>query len=171
MRSRAAGKAMPGDLPRLKRSILFVCTGNTCRSPLAEALCKMALARKLNCKESELFDRGFVVRSAGVMAFPGGDASLESIDIAREYGADLTLHRSQPVHPELLEQSTDVLAMTAAHAALLMVQYPNIGPEPQLLCGRDDLPDPIGGNEEIYRACAATIMTHLDRHIVEWLKP
>ena len=162
---------MPGDAPRPTRSVLFVCTGNTCRSPLAEALCKAALAKRIGCPEAELPERGFVIRSAGVMAYAGSEASAESIEIAREYGADLSTHSSRPVNPEWLEQSTDVLAMTAAHAALLLMQYPNVGPEPRLLCVREDLPDPIGGNDDIYRACAAAIMAHLDRLIVEWLNP
>ena len=110
---------MPDDTirERATRSVLFVCTGNTCRSPLAEALCKAALARRLGCPESELPRKGFVVNSAGVMAYPGGDASPGAADVARAYGADLTGHRSRLVDPDLLEAATDVIAMTAAHAA------------------------------------------------------
>ena len=162
---------MPGDSTRTPRSVLFVCTGNTCRSPLAESLCKAALAKRLGCPESELPAKGFTIRSAGVMAYPGCDASEEAAVIAKEYGAELREHRSQPVNPEWLERATDVIAMTLGHAALLMMRFPNLGPEPVLLCGSEDLPDPIGGNDEIYRACAAAIMAHLDRHIEKWVSP
>ena len=51
--------------PPVRRSVLFVCTGNTCRSPLAEALCKRMLADRLGCEPGELEARGFVVRSGG----------------------------------------------------------------------------------------------------------
>jgi protein-tyrosine phosphatase len=156
---------------RPARSVLFVCTGNTCRSPLAEGIAKAMLAKRLGCRVAELPGRGFTIRSAGVMAMAGDEASLESQAVAREHGADLLAHRSRPVNPELLADATDVIAMTASHAALLVMQYPGVGPEPRLLCGRDDLPDPIGHEIDIYRACAAIIAAQIERLIPEWLSP
>lgn len=101
----------------------------------------------------------------------GSPATPEAVEVARTYGADLEAHRSRPVNPEWLERATDVVAMTASHAALLMMQYPNLGPEPRLLCGSNDLPDPIGGDGEVYRMCAEAIRVHVDRHLNEWFKP
>jgi protein-tyrosine phosphatase len=150
--------------------VLFVCTGNTCRSPLAEAICRRLLADRLGVAEDELPARGFVIRSAGVMAGPGDPAAYEAAEAAREmFGADLSAHSSTPVNPELLAGATDVIAMTAAHAAVLAMRFPGVGPAPVLLCGADDLPDPIGGDREVYRACAAIIADHLDRHFRGWL--
>jgi protein-tyrosine-phosphatase len=165
--------AMPDEpnRDRPKRSVLFVCTGNTCRSPLAEALCRVSLGKRLGCDVSDLARSGFVIRSAGVMAYPGAEASPEAVDVAKAYGADLANHRSRPVDRDLLAEATDVIAMTEGHAAMLALSFPNIGPEPRLLCGAEDLPDPIGGDDAIYRACAAAITAHLDRLIADWTTP
>lgn len=157
----------PGSGPQ--RSILFVCTGNTCRSPLAEALCRKLLADRLGISPADLDARGIAVRSAGVAAFPGDDATPEAVEVAREFGADLSHHRSRPVNPELLSEATDVIAMTAAHAAMLALRFPGLGPPPVLLGSDGDLPDPFGCDLVVYRDCARTIQTHLDRFVKEWL--
>jgi tRNA threonylcarbamoyl adenosine modification protein (Sua5/YciO/YrdC/YwlC family) len=74
---------------------VLVCTGNTCRSPMAEALLRKRLADKLRCAASELEDRGAIVVSAGTSATPGGRAAEEAIAIMHERGLDLTAHESQ----------------------------------------------------------------------------
>jgi protein-tyrosine phosphatase len=153
------------------RSILFVCTGNTCRSPLAAALCRTLLATRLGCPVGELEGRGWVVQSAGVAAWPGDPATPAAVLVAGEHGADLTGHRSRAVNPELLAQATHVVAMTRGHAATLAARFPGVGPPPALIGGPDDdLPDPIGGDLAVYRACADTLLAHLDRHLTEWLR-
>jgi len=153
------------------RSVLFVCTGNTCRSPLAAAICERLLAGRLGCAVAELPARGFVVRSAGVAAVPGDAATPQAVDVAAEAGIDLTGHRSTPVSAELLAAATDVLAMTHGHAAALALRYPGAGPGVRLLGGPGgDLPDPIGGDAAVYRTCAGMIAAHLDRHLAEWLR-
>ncbi|MFO0802303.1 MAG: hypothetical protein U0791_04170 [Gemmataceae bacterium] len=150
------------------RIVLFVCTGNTCRSPLAEGIARTMLAERLACTEAELPARGFWMLSAGVAAFGGSPASPESADIAAEFGANLESHRSRPVNPQLLAAADDVIAMTRGHAYSLAANYPDIGPAPVLLCGSDDLDDPIGSSLDVYRTCAQTIQQHLKRFIAEW---
>ena len=81
-------------------------------------------------------------------------------------------HRSRPLNPQLLAAADDVLAMTASHAQIIALRYPGVGAEVQLLC-RDgsDLDDPIGAGMDVYRDCARTIRTHLERYIPEWVGP
>ena len=150
--------------------ILFVCTGNTCRSPLAAALCRTLLAARLGCEADELEARGWVVGSAGVAAWPGDPATPAAVLVAAEQGADLTAHRSRAVSAELLAGATRVVAMTRGHAATVAGRFPGVGPAPTLIGGpEDDLPDPIGGDLQVYRACADTLLAHLDRLVAEMM--
>jgi L-threonylcarbamoyladenylate synthase len=151
------------------RIILFVCTGNTCRSPLAEVLAKRLLADRLECEVDDLPRRGFWVVSAGVSASGGGPAALESIEAAAEFGCDLSRHESRPVNPQLLAAADEVIAMTRSHAHTLATRYRGIGPAPILLCGDEDLDDPIGAGLGVYRDCARTILQHLDRFLPAWV--
>ncbi|MCZ2342209.1 MAG: hypothetical protein LC104_10500 [Bacteroidales bacterium] len=150
--------------------ILFVCTGNTCRSPLAEGLCKQILAQHLGCDPASLQGRGYQVHSAGVAAMPGDPAAGPAIDVARDFGVDLSQHRSQLVNPELLATATHVVTMTQAHTMALSFRYPGLGPQTIPLCGtQGDLPDPIGGSREQYQECADAIVHHLRRLLTMWV--
>ena len=138
---------------------------------MAEALCKQLLAERLGCMPTELEARGYVVRSAGVSALAGDPAAGPAVEAVREFGADLTAHISRPVNPELLADATHVVAVTRAHAAMLLLRYPGIGPMPDLLGGPNaDLGDPIGGDLDQYRYCAHTIRGHLERLVPGWLR-
>jgi L-threonylcarbamoyladenylate synthase len=163
---RRAGAVLADDLTRFAaRTVLFVCTGNTCRSPLCEALCKRLLADRLGCGIDDLPARGFVVTSAGLGAMRGEPAAADAVAVAAELGADLSGHVSRPATPDLLMDADDVIGMTAGHLHGLAGFLP--AGSPRLLCGDADLPDPIGGDRAVYQACAGTIWQGLQRLVGE----
>jgi protein-tyrosine phosphatase len=150
------------------RLVLFVCTGNTCRSPLAEGLAKKMLADRLGCTPDDLPRRGLWMLSAGVSAYGDSPAAEESVAVAAEFGVDLREHQSRPVNQQLLAAADDVITMTRGHAQALASRFPGVGPLPRLLCYDTDLEDPIGSGLDVYRTCAQTIATHLERFLSEW---
>jgi protein-tyrosine phosphatase len=110
------------------------------------------------------------VLSAGVAASGGDRAAAEARAVAGEFGADLASHASRPVNPQLLVAADDVIAMTRSHLHALAARHPDAGPAARLLCGEEDLDDPIGAGTEVYRECARTILRHLERFISEWVE-
>ncbi len=149
--------------------ILFVCTGNTCRSPLAAALCSKMLAEHFGCKPDELRQRGFIVLSAGLAAAAGGPATEEAIQVGRQFGVDLTFHRSQPLTLELLNQADHLFLMTDSHLKMLERVPVQMSCEASLLCpDGKDVADPFGGTAEVYRQCADEILKSLQRRLPEF---
>jgi protein-tyrosine phosphatase len=154
--------------PRSPRIIVFVCTGNTCRSPLAEALCKKRLADHLSCAIDELPTRGFVVLSAGLAAMIGTQAAPEAVETARAFGADLTAHASRPVTADLIAQADRIFTMTHGHFRILTSLFPESGQVARLLAPEgEDIADPVGGDLEVYQECALRIWHCLDDLLAE----
>ncbi len=151
--------------------ILFVCTGNTCRSPLAKGICERMLADRLGCEPAELARHGFSIYSAGLAAYNGSPASSEAVVVANEFRADLSMHLSAMVTAELLLWADFIFAMTAGHLYSLQGIPLDTMPRPRMLSPRhEDITDPIGGSMLEYRTCARQIADCLAEHLEELIE-
>ncbi|MSQ95878.1 MAG: hypothetical protein EXR98_15170 [Gemmataceae bacterium] len=151
--------------------VLFICTGNTCRSPLAQALCTKLLADRLGCAPRDLSQHDFLVQSAGLAAMMGGDASPAAVDVAKELGADLSEHKSTMATMELLRWADYVFSMTSSHWYTLLSVAPAGVAEPRMLSPQfQDISDPIGGELADYRTCAQQILECLEQRLPELLE-
>lgn len=164
-----AGVVSEQTLKRLASlSIVFVCTGNTCRSPMAEAICRSLLANRLGCNVNELEDRGVIVASAGISAMMGGRPSPEGVSVMAEWGIDLSHHESQPLSSQLVRHADTIWTMTRAHRQAILSQWPEAANRVRLLSlDNQDIPDPIGGPVDQYRRCAEQIKAELQQRVTD----
>ena len=141
------------------KNVLFVCTGNICRSPIAEGLFRRLVG---NRKDIE-------VASAGVHAVRGQPPSLYAVQVCEADGVNISDQRSQPLTADLVERATHIFAMTGTHLETIHMLFPHGAEktfllrefeEPGATCWRD-VPDPIGMGREVYEDCARTIKNAL----------
>lgn len=151
--------------------ILFVCTGNTCRSPMAEGFARKYLAERLGCPMHELEDRGLVIGSAGVATSMGGRASPEAVRVMAEQGVSLDDHETQPLSEPLVRHADAIFVMSRAHREAVISQWPAAAERTRLLSrSGTDIFDPIGGPPERYQRCADQIRVELEARLdeLEW---
>ncbi len=163
------------------KHILFVCTGNTCRSSMAEGIFKAVVG-----KDDKLRGK-YTVSSAGVSAYPGDSASGHSIKVLKdEWDIDISTHRSSPMNAEAVRGSDLILTMTRSHKDAVLSQFPEAAhktytlkefaseqaPDRQI---QDynymlDILDPYGMPLHIYRKCAYEIKDSVDKLTLKFLK-
>jgi tRNA threonylcarbamoyl adenosine modification protein (Sua5/YciO/YrdC/YwlC family) len=145
----------------LRRAYLFVCTGNTCRSPIAEGVARHMLARKLGCKDKHLAGKGVEVVSAGLHAASGGRVSPEAVEAAAKLGADIASHRTRRLTTELIRRADVVFCMTGQQAAEVRRMVGDSGADVLRLDLAEDITDPVGLDDRAYARTARRIQQAL----------
>jgi glycine hydroxymethyltransferase len=140
------------------KNVLFICTGNICRSPMAEGLLRQMSGGRVEAV------------SAGLGAGRGQQPSAHAIRVLKEEGIDISEIRSQPVSAHLLEKADHIFTMTRDHLDMLLLLFPEMAAKARLLRfdeaakgGRADVTDPIGGTRETYESCKEDIKRAMPR--------
>lgn len=136
--------------------ILFVCTGNTCRSPMAGAILGSIIDKAGQQEE-------FLVHSMGVAAYDGQPASGHAIEAMREDGIDLTKHRARRITLDDIDNASLIFVMSEAHKQLLSQALPSCSEKIQVM----NISDPFGGSLDDYRACRDEMKTWLKQYLEE----
>jgi protein-tyrosine-phosphatase len=144
--------------PTPLRSVLFVCTANQCRSPMAAAIMNVLVAQRGEAARWQ-------IQSAGTWAEPGRPATQLSQAVMQRRGIDLAGHRSRPVDAALLAEVAVVLVMTRHHQEALQAEFPAVQDKilllSQLIDRQFDVEDPFGGSLDDYELCAADLQNIL----------
>lgn len=134
--------------------VLFVCTGNTCRSPMAQAL-----LTKLWAEENR--DEKIMVMSAGLFTSDDMPASAEAIQVMQEQGIDISEHKSKQLNEEIIKQANLILTMTDAHRRAVIDKFPNyeslVYTLTEYMNYTGDIVDPYGRGVSAYYETAAQL--------------
>ncbi len=147
--------------------LLFVCTGNTCRSAMAEGLCKTFLAKRFGCNIDALDRMGYIIQSVGTMDLNGMPASTSAQSVCASRGVDIRNHRSTELSIPLIEASDVIFVMEQWHRDRVVSLSAQAVDKCILLDPQADIPDPIGQPLVVYEQCAGRIANAVERRMKE----
>jgi tRNA threonylcarbamoyl adenosine modification protein (Sua5/YciO/YrdC/YwlC family) len=146
-------------------TLLVVCSGNTCRSPMAAAMSARLLVDQEAPAVGDLDAIGVRVLSAGIAAMPEAPATAEAIGAMARLGIDLAGHRAQQVIPQLIQESDLIICMTDAHRQAVLELEPSADARTHLLDPSGDIEDPFGSGPTGYQRCVELIRRRLDQRL------
>lgn len=148
-------------------TILLVCSGNTCRSPMAAGIARQILAQRCHVPLQDLEASGISVVSAGVSAVPGAPASDQAVQQMAAQNIDIAGHRSLRLTADLIHEADLILAMEARHRDTVLSLVPSAVSKTYVLDASADVVDPVGGGAQAYARAAQQIRQALVQRLKE----